>query len=320
MPIPRVFVSSTCYDLKYIRENLRFFIRTLGYEPILSEDGAVFYNPSQNVEDACLSDVSTVQLFVLVIGGRFGSRLHGAEKSITNAEYDAAISSRIPVFALVEESVAAQYELYSRNKDNPSVDLTKFQFSAVDSLSVFKFLESVRKNAVNNAIQPFRDFADVESYLKKQWAGMMFDFLSKRSEAQRVSSTLEELTRLNERIEVMSKFILESVGTERHKLEAMLYEEMIASAAIRDLSWLKVRPTPALVLTSATFSSCASAAGTPVVSDPSLGMGISSDGRIGEGRLRHNENDFQSLRVRLREVLNDFKQTVESYTSSNVPA
>ncbi len=30
MPTPRVFVSSTCYDLKYIRENLKFFIRNLG--------------------------------------------------------------------------------------------------------------------------------------------------------------------------------------------------------------------------------------------------------------------------------------------------
>jgi len=26
MPTPRVFVSSTCYDLKYIPENLKFFI------------------------------------------------------------------------------------------------------------------------------------------------------------------------------------------------------------------------------------------------------------------------------------------------------
>ena len=52
MPAPRVFVSSTCYDLRYIRENLKFFIRTLGFEPVLSEEGAVFYDPSMPVEDA----------------------------------------------------------------------------------------------------------------------------------------------------------------------------------------------------------------------------------------------------------------------------
>ena len=38
MAVPRVFVSSTCYDLKYIRENLKYFIRSLGYEPVLSEE------------------------------------------------------------------------------------------------------------------------------------------------------------------------------------------------------------------------------------------------------------------------------------------
>lgn len=27
MATPRIFVSSTCYDLKYIRENLKFFVR-----------------------------------------------------------------------------------------------------------------------------------------------------------------------------------------------------------------------------------------------------------------------------------------------------
>ena len=57
MPVPRVFVSSTCYDLKYIRENLKSFIRSLGYDPILSEEGSVFYDPSLHAQDACLAEV-----------------------------------------------------------------------------------------------------------------------------------------------------------------------------------------------------------------------------------------------------------------------
>ena len=50
MAIPRVFVSSTCYDLKYIRENLKYFIRTLGYEPVLSEEGSVYYDPQRDTQ------------------------------------------------------------------------------------------------------------------------------------------------------------------------------------------------------------------------------------------------------------------------------
>ncbi|MDP1845332.1 MAG: DUF4062 domain-containing protein, partial [Candidatus Moranbacteria bacterium] len=54
MPPPRVFVSSTCYDLKYIRENLRYFIERMGYEPVLSEEGDVFYDPAMHTHDSCL--------------------------------------------------------------------------------------------------------------------------------------------------------------------------------------------------------------------------------------------------------------------------
>ena len=45
MLAPRVFVSSTGYDLKYIRENLMFFIKNLGYEPALSEEDSILYDP-----------------------------------------------------------------------------------------------------------------------------------------------------------------------------------------------------------------------------------------------------------------------------------
>jgi len=39
MSKPRIFVSSTYYDLKHVRSSLEAFIERLGYEPILSEKG-----------------------------------------------------------------------------------------------------------------------------------------------------------------------------------------------------------------------------------------------------------------------------------------
>ncbi len=38
---PRVFVSSTYYDLKYIRNSLKSFIGSFGYEAVLFEDGDI---------------------------------------------------------------------------------------------------------------------------------------------------------------------------------------------------------------------------------------------------------------------------------------
>ena len=41
---PRIFVSSTYYDLKYIRNSLRNFIESFGYEAVLFEDGDIPYD------------------------------------------------------------------------------------------------------------------------------------------------------------------------------------------------------------------------------------------------------------------------------------
>lgn len=40
---PRIFISSTFYDLKYIREELMRFIVSKNYEPILFENGNIGY-------------------------------------------------------------------------------------------------------------------------------------------------------------------------------------------------------------------------------------------------------------------------------------
>src|SRR5688500_16803337 len=105
MASPRVFISSTWYDLRYIRENLKYFIRSIGYDPVLSEDGSVFYDPRRQVQDACLVEVPNCQIFVLIIGGRYGAEMLGGGRSVTNAEYREAVKQKIPIFALVEQAV-----------------------------------------------------------------------------------------------------------------------------------------------------------------------------------------------------------------------
>ena len=47
MAVPRVFISSTYYDLKQVRNNIGAFIKGLGYETVMHEKSEVAY--SQNV-------------------------------------------------------------------------------------------------------------------------------------------------------------------------------------------------------------------------------------------------------------------------------
>lgn len=43
MAKPRVFISSTFYDLRQVRQDLDQFIMSLGYEPIRNEEGDIPY-------------------------------------------------------------------------------------------------------------------------------------------------------------------------------------------------------------------------------------------------------------------------------------
>ena len=44
---PRIFISSTFYDLKYVREDISNFIKTHGFETVMFEDGDIGYTPGQ---------------------------------------------------------------------------------------------------------------------------------------------------------------------------------------------------------------------------------------------------------------------------------
>jgi Domain of unknown function (DUF4062) len=41
MAKPKIFISSTFYDLKQIRSDLDNFVENLGYEPIRNEEGDI---------------------------------------------------------------------------------------------------------------------------------------------------------------------------------------------------------------------------------------------------------------------------------------
>lgn len=253
MPAPRVFVSSTCYDLKYIRENLKFFIRTIGYEPVLSEEGSVYYDPALHAQDACLAEVPDCQMFLLIIGGRYGGRYRGSEKSITNAEYQAAVTAKTPIFALVEKTVYDQYPVYSSNKGNPSIDEKRISYPAVDSVKIFDFMEEVQHQAVNNALVPFSDFEEMQSYLKQQWASMVYRFLVSAGEASRVGGILTALSNSSERIEFITRQLIDSIGGPTAKLTVEFYDFLFEHDVIRDLATWQLHPSPEKVLRHPTF-------------------------------------------------------------------
>ena len=60
---PSIFVSSTCYDLKQIRRDIREFIEAdLGYEAILSEYDSFPIDPDKDTINNCLRVVELTNI------------------------------------------------------------------------------------------------------------------------------------------------------------------------------------------------------------------------------------------------------------------
>lgn len=322
MATPRVFVSSTCYDLKYIRENLRYFISQIGYDPILSEDGAIFYDPKTHTHDACIAEVPNCQIFILIIGGRYGGAYKDTEKSITNAEFKKAAELKIPVFAIVEQSVYNEHLVYTKNKLNKEIDCAKIIYPSVDNVKIFDFIDEVRQSSTNNAITPFKDFGDIESYLKKQWAGMMFSFLVKENEKARIDDTLALISGVNERIEMLSRQILASVGSDQAKLTAELYDLIYSYECIRDLKYMGVTFSHTDVIDAVGYDDLLECYNIKVTierecSEEGDEYSIWSNGKIGWKRYENNLKQFSKLQLALAEAFTQHGISSKDYINAN---
>ncbi|MCG2624695.1 DUF4062 domain-containing protein [Arthrobacter sp. I2-34] len=312
MASPTVFVSSTFYDLRYPRESLKRFIETLGYTPILSEEGTVFYDPRITAAESCLKEVSNADIFVLLIGGRYGSILPNTELSVTNGEFMKAVERKIPVFAMVEQGTYSDYSLYRANVDRPEL-ISQLSFPNADSVKIFEFIDSVQSRTLNNALVPFVSARDIESYLRSQWAGMMHGFLTDETREAQVVDTLSVLTQVNERVELITEQILRSVGTPMDRVYVRLLQEMVQSSVAADLRFIGTPPTPGSIVDNETVKECVESLGGQIAIDEDEvgGNTISGSGRVSPIRMKVLTEEYQKLRIKMLKILEEDEVSTE---------
>lgn len=217
MAVPKVFVSSTCYDLKEIRDNLYEFIESIGYIPVFSDKNDVFYHPDLHTHEACLKEIETCQLFILIIGGRFGGTYkYDQAKSIVNAEYDAAKKLNLPIFTFVQKDVYSNQFTYIKNQQNDIAEKIYYPAIAEQSYSknIFDFIISVRKADENNGVFEFEFARDIKDILKKQFAGLFYDFLwdrKREKDSERTKNILYDLSSISKKTEELLENIYRKV-------------------------------------------------------------------------------------------------------------
>ncbi len=266
MAKPRVFVSSTYYDLKHLRSSLDIFVEGLGFEPILSEKGDIAYSPDLPLDESCYREVESADIFVLLVGGRYGSEASGKEKrpsrqfferyeSITKKEYESALRKDTPTYILIESNVYAEYHTFLKNKENKEI-----AYAHVDSANIFHLIEEILSKPRNNPTHTFERFSDIEEWLRDQWAGLFRELLNRKSQQQQLANLSLQVSDLKEINNTLKRYLeavmagitpaasTELIETEQRRLqEVERRERLYGNPWVRHLERFYKLPTDVVI-------------------------------------------------------------------------
>lgn len=234
MPAPRVFVSSTCYDLGILRGQLRTFLLSLGFEPVMSDYTDILYDPRTHTHTSCLKEMPNCDIVLLVIGARFGGK--GTPEAISQLDFEAllktsvdisllkkkenlsitqleilkAVELGLPVFAFVDDRVMGDHHVYETNKASDIIDKIKFPSIEKPETAkfIFEFINFLRLRLQGNAVFPFSKHDEIESILRRQWASLFQRLLAELKQKALDERKIENMT---EQFESLKAAILASI-------------------------------------------------------------------------------------------------------------
>lgn len=176
MAKPKIFLSSTYYDLKQIRADIERFVKEMGYEPVLNEQGNIPYGKEDKLEAYCYKEINNVDILVSIIGGRYGSESKYEKHSVSQMELKTAYELNKQVYIFIEKSVYNEYQFYLTNKE-----IENIKYTYADNVKIHKFIEYVEALPNNNTLHGFESSEDIVTFLRAQWAGLFQRFLEEQT-------------------------------------------------------------------------------------------------------------------------------------------
>lgn len=190
--IPNIFISSTIADLQHLRDAIRDTIQEIHYTPRMSEFGDLGYLPNLSAEDSCYQSVKECQLFILLIGKRYGA-LGKNKLGVTHNEFQTARQLKLPVICLIDHEVHTFKQIHEANSDKntiyPGMD---------DPKMTFKLIQEFSSYSQNNGYLVYKTMLEARHHIKNQLAHIFCDLVMKRHDTVRgeIKDVLAEITTL----------------------------------------------------------------------------------------------------------------------------
>ena len=168
---PKIFISSTCFDLIDLRAELYTFLKEAGLSPVMSDemisDFEVFGD--KNSIETCLINLRSCDTVVLILSQRYGPSLVKAgfdDVSATHLEYLEAVKEGKHILMFVRDRLEADFNIYGKDKRADQLKWVKPEDVAIfDLIRQHKRLANDERN---NWYWTFKSSVEVKAALVKQ--------------------------------------------------------------------------------------------------------------------------------------------------------
>lgn len=229
MAKPKIFLSSTYYDLKHIRADIERFIKDLGYDSVLNEQGDIPYGKEKHLEMYCYQEINNVDILVSLIGGRYGTESKQEKHSISQLEFKVAYELNKQVYIFIEKSVFHEYQFYKANKETENV-----KYTAADNIKIYEFIESIEKLQSNNIIHAFESSIDIIQFLKVQWAGLFQRFLAEQLKIKETKA-IKDIENTAKTLNQLVTFLTEEKRDSNNAINEILLSNHPAMEQLRNM-------------------------------------------------------------------------------------
>ena len=164
----KVFISSTSYDLLDLRSEVATALKDWGFVPVWHESPDFPVQNGLHSHDVCLDQVRECDIYVLIIGGRYGGTYSGSKYpkediSITWYETKIAFQDNKRTLKFIRENVWNEKGTYKHNLK----DGTHISPFHVDDPRVFQFIDFVIHQPIDNWIYRFKDSVDLKEQIRR---------------------------------------------------------------------------------------------------------------------------------------------------------
>ena len=143
----------------------------MGHEPVLSEYSSFPVDSQVSAISNCRRNVQeNTDVFLLIIGDQYGTVDKATGKSITNLEFETAMSENIPMYIFIKKSILI---LLSTWRSNPEI-----VFQGIPNNNVFKFVDEIRSRSLWT--HEFDCLEDIKTVINDQFSIMFRDLLERR--------------------------------------------------------------------------------------------------------------------------------------------